>query len=125
MAACKTPIAYGPRWSVRILVLYPLACSGVSKSFIKRKLAKKMEKLMNLWNCIIDEYGESVVCNAGKGIDIDILMIGEGVSTVSEVFAELVEFVIVELSEIDEKKSRRVLDKAEISDGVVKDILGF
>ena len=52
-------------------------------------------------------------------------MIGEGVYTVSEVFAELVEFVVVELSEIDEEKARIVLERAGVSDGVVKDILGF
>lgn len=85
-----------------------------------------MEEMLDLWNALVDAYGEDQIRELADDADVDISMIGEEISEewASEIFAELLSFIINDLAPIDAKKAMSVIKSAGVSDETLEDIFG-
>ena len=85
-----------------------------------------MEEMLDLWNALVDAYGEDQIRELADEADVDISMIGEKISEewASDIFAELLAFIVNDLAPIDAKKAMAVIKSAGVSDETLEDLFG-
>ena len=85
-----------------------------------------MEEMLDLWDALVDAYGEDQIRELADEADVDISMIGEEISEewAEEIFVELLAFIVNDLAPIDAKKAMSVIKSAGVSDESLEDIFG-
>ena len=87
----------------------------------------ELVELFKLRDAMFNEFGEDVVREIADKCEFPVDIVPDMLDdeTTLDMFAEMVNFLVEELAEIDIDKAQTVLDSVGIPDGVVKDLLGF
>jgi hypothetical protein len=86
-----------------------------------------MDELFDLRDVMFNEFGEDVVREkadeAEFSVDIFPDMLAD--ETILDMFAEMINFIVEELAEIDVEKARKVLKSAGVSEKDINDLFDF
>ena len=84
-----------------------------------------MDELLALHNAMFEEFGEETVREIADSIDFDIDVIPDMLDDESagDLFAEMVNFVVTELSDISIEKVREVLLSAGIEEAAADEFI--
>ena len=84
-----------------------------------------MEELMNLWDQIVDAYGEDTVRELAEEAGIDLSIIGADVDDewAPGAIADLIDLVVDQLAAIDGDKAVAILRAAGLSEGDINKLL--
>ena len=84
-----------------------------------------MDELLALQNAMFEVFGEETVRNIADSIDFDVDVIPDMLNdeTAGDLFAEMVNFVVTELSEISVEKVKSVLLSAGIEEEAAEEFI--
>ena len=84
-----------------------------------------MEELMNLWQQIVDAYGEDTVRELAEEADIDLGIIGSDADDewAAGAIADLIDLVVDQLAAIDSDSAVEILKAAGLSESAINNLL--
>jgi hypothetical protein len=85
-----------------------------------------MEQMLNLWNALVDAYGDEQIRNLADEFGVDISDVGKEMPDdwAEELFVELLAFVVNDLAPMDAKKAMSVIKNAGVPEEMLEDIFG-